>query len=211
MAEEDAKPRSVAVLNRGDTSLVLGIESSEAFRDDDEALEAFVWLEGLKKQFSQAKAEVEQLIILHIQATGRPLILGGQAIKVGTSSTEPCVDVSKAVDEALGLLGGDIDTFVELLARNALKPGACGTILGKEFREKHFRKKWKDALSATGARKEAHKYLQRMPAAMLPKKKEEDDDETPPEPPGYGNPDNIDIEKERLKHADKEEDRDIDY
>jgi hypothetical protein len=140
--------------------------TASPFQNDDEALEAFVHLERLKKQFGAFKKAVEEALIGYIEDTKKPLMLGDQAIKVGTSSTEPCRDVSAAVDKALTLLGGDIDAFVELLARNALKPGACGTILGPEFRKEHFEKKWKTVISATGARKEAHKYLQRMPKAF---------------------------------------------
>lgn len=155
------------VLHRGLTNLTHDEDdTTRAFASDDDALEAFVHLELLKKQFAEFKRNVEFALIDHIEATKKPLMLGDQAIKVGTSSTETCRNVAAAVDEALTLMGGDFTAFTELLAKGALKSGACGTILGKEFREKHFEKKWKTVLSATGARKEAHKYLQRMPKAF---------------------------------------------
>lgn len=164
----------LAVLRRGRTELAYEDEEGAIpFRDDDEALEAFVWLERLTQQFNRAKKGVQAALIGHITKSGRPLMLGDQAIKVGVSSTETCNDVAKAVDEALSLCGGDIDVFIELLAKNALKPGAAGTLFGPEYRKKHFTKKWKPALSATGARKEAQKYLQKVPKAFLPRKKDD--------------------------------------
>jgi len=158
------------VLHRGLTDLTHDAEdTARPFPDDDAALEAFVALERVKQQFLAFKKAVEGALIGHISESGRPLMLGDQAIKVGFSSTEKCRDVPAAVDEAMSLVGGDIDAFTELLAKGALKAGACGTILGQDFRTKHFEKKWTPGLNATGARKEAQKYLQRVPKGMLKK------------------------------------------
>lgn len=66
------------------------------------------------------------------------LEIGDVRVYAGTSKREKVRDLAAAIDSALTEVGGDVDRLVELLSANALKPGACGSMLGDDWRAEHF-------------------------------------------------------------------------
>jgi len=72
---------------------------------------------------------------------GGELVIGDTKLYPGRRTSEKVRDLHAALDSALTLSGGDVEVIEGLLSANALKPGACASAFGPEWRAEHFEKR----------------------------------------------------------------------
>jgi hypothetical protein len=101
----------------------------------EDAVEYWVRLEALKARVREALADGETMLIEWFKANpGKSFRVGDKLVFLGEkkSPAKPR-DMFAAMDALLSKVDGELESFAELLAANALKPGACRKVLGEEF------------------------------------------------------------------------------
>lgn len=124
------------------------------------------WLTGRARELDKL---LKQALIEYLDQPGGPqeINIGDVRYYVGNKKTIKCRDNRRTVEALLNATGGDFEKFVECLSSNALKHGACRTVLGDEF-DSHFEEKVDTDLK-TGA---PTREVKRIDARFMPKRKE---------------------------------------
>lgn len=126
------KPEDLAAIEVTALTLNEGTNVSPA-----DVAELYMRLRVAQKRLADLRSTVEAAIIEWIEDNG-PVDMGEAELVTRLDKKERIRDPDEALLEALTRLEYDADQIAKVLSRNALKPGACEAIIGKDFREKHF-------------------------------------------------------------------------
>jgi len=119
-----------------------------------------------KEKLARVNKAVEAALIDRIKEHGE-FVIGSVRYYVGTPKDTKCIDVGKALHAIIEAVGGDFDELPKYLSSDAIKHGACKSLLTVEAYNAHFVTTAREELKE-GSPKRLYKFDENFAPRKLP-------------------------------------------
>jgi hypothetical protein len=99
-----------------------------------------------ERSLKELRAMTERAMVEWMRTNGDITLASGVRFTIGHIKTTKCVNAGDAFEAVMQAAGGDWEKAKQVLASNAIKPGAAKKVLSPEEYERHFKTTVKDTL-----------------------------------------------------------------